>query len=242
MSSNIQIYKQTKQFWLSSQLIKWIQNLGPDQTRTKTNTERSVNPVFISCYSDVFWISKNWYSTEILTRFSSFFSSVLFFKIYKYTNLRNTIRINDSLQYSVEQIPWGSVFARQFNFCIVIWIYMHVHVIIILEIFVLLLWQRIQKPFKPFNLSNSTYSTFVGFILTFFRFRGWNGILEFESRRNKSSTYFSFRTGKYFASQEAPFLLSWIKTIHDQHSNALKFKSSIQPDHFNISLVLYFLA
>ena len=44
-----------------------------------------------------------------------------------------------------------------------------------------------------------------------FTFRGWNGILEFESRRNKSSTYFSFRTGKYFASQEAPFLLSRIK-------------------------------
>ena len=126
-------------------------------------------------------------------------------------------------------IPWDQKFSGTINFYIAVWIYMHDHVIIILEIFVLLLWQRIQKGF---NLSNSTYSTFVGFILTFFAFRGWNGILEFESRRNKSSTYFSFRTGKYFASQEAPFLLSWIKTIHDQHSNALKFKSSIQRDHF----------
>ena len=59
LSSNIQIYKQTKQFWLNSQLVKLIQNLGPEQARTKTNTERSVNPVLIGCNSDVFWISKN---------------------------------------------------------------------------------------------------------------------------------------------------------------------------------------
>ena len=63
-----------------------------------------------------------------------------------------------------------------------------------------------SERFQPFKLD-------VCWILEIelLRFRGWNGILEFESRRNKSSTYFSFRTGKYFASQEAPFLLSRIK-------------------------------
>ena len=66
-----------------------------------------------------------------------------------------------------------------------------------------------SERFQPFKLD---FSTFVGFLKKrTFTFRGWNGILEFESRRNKSSTYFSFRTGKYFASQEAPFLLSRIK-------------------------------
>ena len=85
-----------------------------------------------------------------------------------------------------------------------------------------------SERFQPFKLD---FSTFVGFLKKrTFTFRGWNGILEFESRRNKSSTYFSFRTGKYFASQEAAFLLSRIKN----HSwSASKCKKWIQKDHFH---------
>lgn len=63
-----------------------------------------------------------------------------------------------------------------------------------------------SERFQPFKLDVCWIPE-----IELLRFRGWNGILEFESRRNKSSTYFSFRTGKYFASQEAPFLLSRIK-------------------------------